>query len=362
MRAWLAADLVVVQSSIKIVSEIRPGTPAAVAIPKLRAAGFEKIGRGDGTREPADYVRTLWHDADRWDRFKNLRVELGSRPFIFRASVVITGGQVVSSGYSLVLLGGLSRELLLIANIQPAFPPEEFSNEIVVSPEYAMRRGPNRFGHNGLQITVTPKARPEQFRHAFEVRFGCVYSIKGCDSVDDLLPDAAADERLLNAKGKAFGDANPSCGEEFAYERARDYEAIYLLRLKRQIGERTDKYGWVGTREEFEIVEPLKGESSRGPISIVYETPHSETGSISNQYPEIKFGDLVLWFRNSGFFRAGRCELIPTSPRIIQVVKNVIEDQKRFGGLKPGRRGIFSDDVVLPESVIVPLPLELRRN
>jgi hypothetical protein len=100
------------------------------------------------------------------------------------------------------------------------------------SPNYRVeshRTWPDR----NLGITFIAGAPHELVRHAFDLHFGCLWSLEGCHDIRDIAPEAVEDQKTFaHAAFERLKGPEP-CPDQLLPRRVRDRDDILLLEVTR---------------------------------------------------------------------------------------------------------------------------------
>lgn len=127
-------------------------------------------------------------------------------------------------------------------------------------------------------IDFTPDAPTELVSHAFNLKLQCVWSLRGCRTANELLPEAEQDR--LRIEHAAFDRMNGpnQCPDWILPRRARDTEDILLVEVKNAGPEFVETgYGTKYRLASLRLVRVLKGKLDR-PLENVGVSPDMWVG------------------------------------------------------------------------------------
>jgi len=189
----------------------------------------------------------------------------GFRERIFAAHVDLTSGQVSGLGYRLSLstLRASNVDLGVWVSSKGDFVDRNLNADVDESPNYQVS---HYFKCPTLCMGVyfTRDASPELLRHAFGLNLRCIWSIAGCRTANQLLPDAEQDR--LEIKRAAFERMiGPNqCPDSILPRRVRDTADILLVEVKNASPKViVPDYGYRYRVASFRLLRILKGKAER---------------------------------------------------------------------------------------------------
>lgn len=158
----------------------------------------------------------------------------GFRERIFVAHVDLTSGQVSGLGYRLSLstLRASNVDLGVWVSSKGDFVDLNLAADVDESPNYQVS---HYFQCPDLCMNVyfTRDASPELLRHAFGLKLRCIWSIAGCRTSNQLLPDAEQDRLEIRRAAFERMIGPNQCPDSILPRRARDTADILLVEVKK---------------------------------------------------------------------------------------------------------------------------------
>lgn len=271
---------------------------------------------------------------------------LGLRHLSFAAAVTVLDGTVSSTQYNIepdVFLGWPVSYLVYARSAHGfwrdrGLPVPVYSNDDE-SPEY-------RFGYVAgapsrvdtyISVTYTPDASRKNVSHAFQVDLSCFWSLRGCDSVRQVVPLLWKDREAVMAATAARLSPKDPCPDRVLAGRVRSLPDLNVALLE-VVSSREVEVNHEGdiSREiatDYRLKETILGHTEGPWTDIRYRQtvpwPQSPTGSVANPigaaFP--KAGDRFLYF---GGARFDSCRIVPATHSAEAAIRTSIPAPKRI--------------------------------
>jgi hypothetical protein len=288
----------------------------AVTIPNSRLSNWIFVPRS------GDEHRTL-NSVLRW---------LGFRYWEVSASVDFSSGRVSDFGYRLILSADPSNYPgALIINVWSRTDVTErlLSWNVDESPNYIVY--PGKWPDFQTGVYFTRDAPGELLGHAFDLRLRCLWSLAGCQTADQLLPQAEQDRLGIKRAAIARVTGPDQCPLSILPRRARDAVDILLVEVK------TVSEGTAETESGYRIammrlLRVLKGKPQRPPATIVV-APEIHLGELSahnSAFDLLKPGQSLLLFAGYEPFPVDRlyvaapCEAMDGNAAAVQILERAL--------------------------------------
>jgi len=182
------------------------------------------------------------------------------------------------------------------------------------------------------RIAFTPEVTSELKRHAFDLRLRCLWGIRGCRTIDQVLPDVDEDIQGIEQASLNRLRSDNQCPERILKRRARDAKSIIVvevealkegpvcyagrahrfadLRLIRSL-----KGNWNGSLQNLGFAEELEGR---------YDPP-----VVNSAINLLKPGERMLLFSDASQFIDAPCEAM----RATQSAVNSVDRTSARGGI-----------------------------
>lgn len=159
----------------------------------------------------------------------------GFRQRIFAAHVDLTSGQVSGLGYwlSLSTLRASNADLVVWVSSKRDFVDLNLAADVDESPNYQVSHYFQCPDLLCMNVDFTRDASPELLRHAFGLKLHCIWSIAGCRTSNQLLPDAEQDRLEIRRAAFERMIGPNQCPDWILPRRARDTADILLVEVKK---------------------------------------------------------------------------------------------------------------------------------
>lgn len=174
------------------------------------------------------------------------------------------------------------------------------------------------------EVVFTPAAPPWLVQHAFDVRLNCIWSLRGCRTVTQVLPSVENDRRAIEQAALARVHSSDPCPDEILPHRARDVSDILLAEVK-SVGPELSEEGYGRYRlVDFDLLEVLKGKVHQPLHSVRFLLNTYEPGS-GREMPDpdaksIRPGARVLMFSDIG----GPCQTVEATDSALQTIRKAL--------------------------------------
>lgn len=220
---------------------------------------------------------------------------LGVRYWAFSGYVNFSSDTVSSFGYRLVLSTPraypMPGVLFVEASSRKAWDRGPLDSEVDESPDYEVS---HYFKWPALQTDVHFKrnAPVELLRHAFDLRLRCLSSLNGCETANQVLPEAEVDRlRIRQAAFERMNGPN-QCPITILPHRARDTEDILLVQVENASPTISKSEFGPYRLASFRLLRVMKGKTGR-PLDNVWVNTEI-------QIPEIKVRNSAIDLLNPG--------------------------------------------------------------
>jgi hypothetical protein len=309
------------------------------------------------TRWAPSFLFTLWPGSgftettvkDKWN-FLSLPAKvaylLGWRNLSFRAYVTVLNRTVTATGYDIepdiVIAYPLS--YFVVARSAHGFfarGPVPLHSTDDESPEYRFGAIAGEFSmlpgaDSAIAVAYTAEAPSDRISHVFQVDLSCFWSVRGCDSVRQVVPLLWKDRKAIEEATAARLTSAKPCPDRILAGRVR-----YLLDLNVALLEVVDSRSEVANYEgdrSYEIVtdyrlkEALRGHPEGPWTAIRYRQGIpwmlAPTGQIANPIrPSLpRPGDRFLYFSGATF---DSCRIVPATPSAESAVRTTVPAPRR---------------------------------
>ncbi len=320
-----------------VLSSLRIGvTPKAEVLSRL--AGF-KINENTRSKSDCDADECLWielssprladsvlHKAG-WSGHKNLYSILswwGLRIRGLAAYVNLDSGKVSSFGYQLVLSTPYPDSWPVVINARSVARLTGFVGPIAdESPDYGVSHAWKQPALN-TNVYFTRDTTPELLGHALGLQLRCVWSIAGCLTANQLLPEAEHDRlRIERAADDRMRGPN-QCPDWILPGRTRDAESILLVEVKNS-GPAfiANDDGSHFRRATFRLLRVIKGKPDPPPDNIVVASETWGGRAHNSAFDLLNPGQKLLVFlrgdRDRDTFAS--CEEVAATESAVQTVE-----------------------------------------
>lgn len=253
----------------------------------------------------------------------------GIRYWSFNGYVNFSSGTV--SGFSYRLMLSVPRAypvpgaLLVGASSRTRLGRGEIDWELDESPDYEVY---HYFKWPALHTGVyfTREAPVELVRHAFDLHLRCVWSLGGCETANQLLPEAEQDRlRIRQAALERMSGSN-QCPNRILPHRARDTEDILLVEVKNASPTISQSVAGTYRSASFRLLRVLKGEAGR-PLDNVWVTTEITLGEQAVHNSAIDLlnpGQRILLFSGASTNIDEPCEAMAGTEDAVQILEKAL--------------------------------------
>ncbi len=220
---------------------------------------------------------------------------LGVRYWTFSGYVNFSSGTVSGFGYRLMLSTPRAYPvpgvLLVAASSRKGRDRGPLDWEVDESPDYEVS---HYFKWPALRTYVyfTRNAPVELLQHAFNLHLRCLWSLKGCETANQVLPEAEGDRLKIRQAALERMNGPDQCPITILPHRARDTEDILLVQV-RNVSPTISKSEFGPYRlASFRLLRVLKGKAGR-PLDNVWVNTEV-------QGPEITAHNSAIYLLNPG--------------------------------------------------------------
>jgi hypothetical protein len=168
--------------------------------------------------------------------FHRVAYFLGYRAYQFEAFFRFQKNTLTGSGYRLIVddgsfgyPGGVVINVSAVAE-SGVYGHHYVSTERDESPEYQVGASRKFEGHS-LNVSYGPSASNELVQHAFDVKLGCLVTLRRCQEVRQILPDVWQDRISIKAAKEARLRSPEPCPQRIVRNLANNATQIYRLKV-----------------------------------------------------------------------------------------------------------------------------------
>ncbi len=254
---------------------------------------------------------------------------LGFRLRSLDAHVNLTFGRVSSLGYRLILSTpdpGYPGALMIKISSRKDLADQRLDDITDESPNYQVShyfKWPRLF----TDIDFTPDAPTELMNHAFDLKLQCVWSLRGCRTANELLPEAEQDR--LRIEHAAFDRMNGpnQCPDWILTRRARDTGDILLVEVENASSDFVvTEYGTKYRVASFRLIRVLKGNPDR-PLENIGVSPDMWIGMTKVHNSAIDLlnpGQKLLLFSGGSTNIDEPCEEVAATESALQTIERAL--------------------------------------
>ena len=252
---------------------------------------------------------------------------LGFRAGICDAEVRVRQGRVSGAGYRLAIAGAsdfFNCITISVVSVHRAPSSDVLSPVLDESPEFGIDESDAYRGRQ-LRVGFTPAAPPDLVRHAFDVHLNCVWQLRGCRAVEEILPETWDDKQVLRRLPLARLQSDDPCPNRILTRRARDVQNILLLEVRTV----TPYEGQVVA--DYRLTRVLKGAADRVPLRMHHQCrmgTHVGEAIIPNPaIPLLRPGARVLMFWENDRlvnWELTPCEVVAATPEALRAVEKAL--------------------------------------
>jgi len=288
----------------------------AVAIPNSRLSDWIFVPTFNDEHRTINSVMRWW----------------GFRIWDVSASVDFTSGTVSDLGYRLTVSkdrsdypGAVMVNVWSRADVTEKF----FSWDVDESPNYIVYPGKWADDQRGIYFTRDTPAG--LLGHAFDVRLRCLWSLAGCRTVRQLLPQAEPDRLAIERAAIVRLTGHNQCPLSILPRRARDAVDILLVEVK-TVGAATAETE-IGCRiATIRLLRVLKGKSQQPPakIAVAPEIQMGEVSAHNSAFDLLKPSQRLLLFAGYQPFPVDRayiaapCEAMDGTDAAVQTIETAL--------------------------------------
>lgn len=252
---------------------------------------------------------------------------LGFRAGLCEAEVRVRQGRVSGAGYRLTIAGPsdfFNGITISVVSVRRAPSSDVLRPVLDESPEFAIDESDAYRGRQ-LHVGFTPAAPPGLVRHAFDVHLNCVWRLRGCRAVEEILPETWDDKQVLRRLPLARLQSDDPCPNRILARRARDVQDILLLEVRTV----TPYEGQVVA--DYRLTRVLKGAADRVPQRMHHpRSMGTYVGEAIIPNPAIRLlrpGARVLMFWDNDRlvnWELTPCEVVAATPEALRTVEKAL--------------------------------------
>lgn len=205
------------------------------------------------------------------ERLDSLLTWWGFRNWLLDAEVEIRADKVSHLRYTLGVSaprrGNLGGVLVSVSSTQQLGDRPDW--DLDESPDYQVSY--MKFPTFTRRVQFTERAPVTLVHHAFDVHVGCLWSLLGCETASQLLPEAERDWLAIKQAGIDRAIGPDQCPVRILPHRARDIEDILLVKVT-SADLTPNYYGTVYWTANFQLLRVLKGKPARPLVDVRVET------------------------------------------------------------------------------------------
>jgi hypothetical protein len=168
--------------------------------------------------------------------------------------------------------------LLVEASSRKGFDDGRLTPEVDESPDYGVSHY-SKWPALQTDVYFTRNAPVELLRDAFNLHLRCLWSLRGCETVNQVLPEAEVDRLTIKQKALERMNGPNQCPITILPRRARDTEDILLLQVK-NVSQTISKSEFGPYRlASFRLLRVLKGKAGRPLDNIWVNTEINISGT-----------------------------------------------------------------------------------
>ncbi len=243
---------------------------------------------------------------------------LGYRAYQFEAFFQFQKNTLTKSGYQLIVDDGSTGypgalPVNVSARAEHGIAIHQYvSSERDENPEYQV--GANRkFEGHALNVSYSPAASSELIHHAFDLKLGCLVTLRGCQEVRQILPDVWQDQVNIKSATEARLRSSEPCPPRIVRNLAKNATHIYKLKV---VG--MNKSGKTDNRDSsneatFSLIEVLKEVfDQRSNTQESIEKPNFRSLPIPDTANSwMSKGQSVILFYESDHYWNSSCAIVP---------------------------------------------------
>jgi hypothetical protein len=271
---------------------------------------------------------------------------LGWRNLSFRAYATVLNGTVSNAGYNLepdVVLSYPLSFFVVARSVHGFFArrPVPVHSTDDESPEYRFGAVAGEFSiltgaDSAIAVAYTTEAPSDRISHAFQVDLSCFWSIRGCDSVRQVVPLLWKDRKAIEEATAARLTSAKPCPDRIIAGRVR-YLLDLNVALLEVVDSRSDVVNYEGDRSyeivtDYRLKEALRGHPEGPWTAIRYRQGIpwmlAPKGQIANPIrPSLpRPGDRFLYFSGATF---DSCRIVPATPSAESAVRTAVPAPRR---------------------------------
>ncbi|HET6175633.1 MAG TPA: hypothetical protein VFE61_01795 [Candidatus Sulfotelmatobacter sp.] len=306
---------------LRVVKDANRGSGGAgdewfsVAIPNSRLSEWVLLPTGQAGHETLFSVLSCW----------------GIRYWGLTADVGFNSGKVSDVGYRLmlstprpgspgaVMIGASSRENLLYGRPELSWDTDESPNYSV----YHYFKWPDL----NTKVYFTRDALPDVVKHAFDLHLGCLWSLAGCETANQLLPGPEQDRLAIERAAIDRLKSPDQCPDRILPGRARDVEDILLVEVKNASPAAAHFDGGSEYRSaNFRLLRVLKGKPGRplDNIGVTRDVSMGELYAHNSAFDLLIPGQRLLLFSGRSLFIDEPCEAMAGSDRAVRTIERAL--------------------------------------
>jgi hypothetical protein len=293
-----------------------------------------------------------WPTTDnKWKRLgllSKMAYLLGWRYLSFGASVTVLNGTVSSTYYELApdVFFGWPASNFVVARSTHAFWAERrrpipvrsagdespFFRFGIVSGQFSWLSGPD----SSIGVAYTPDAPHDLVSHVFQVDLTCFWGLRGCDSVQQVVPLLWKDRTAIEQTAAARLRFDNPCPDRVLAGRVRTLLDLKVALLE-VVKSRSETFNEEGVPDEFLVIDFRLVESIRGESSGQWTNFRFRETIPSPSYPRAQLmnplvlnpkpGERFLYFTGANF---DSCRIVPATSSAEAIVRSTTPAPRRI--------------------------------
>lgn len=257
----------------------------------------------------------------------------GFRYWDLIASVDFTSGKVSQFSYRLLLSpkpsSFIGDAILIAVSSRDELAERQLSWDVDESPNYFVYHG-SKWTDLYTGVYFTRDAPRELAGHAFDLHLDCLWSLVGCRTANDLLPQAERDRvEIRRAALERLNGPNP-CPLRILQRRARDTEDILLVEVKNASPKINESEFGAYRLASFRLLRVLKGKAER-PLDSVWVNAEIQIGGMTARNSAIDLlspGERILLFSGASTNIDEPCEAMAGTEGAVNTVVQGLRGSK----------------------------------
>jgi hypothetical protein len=175
-------------------------------------------------------------------------------------------------------------------------------------------------------VYFTRNAPVDLVRHAFDLHLRCVWSVAGCETANQLLPEAEQDRlRIRQAAIERMGVPD-QCPARILSHRARDVDDILVVELKNVSPQTVQSEVGTYRLANFRLLRVLKGKPGR-PLDHVWVMTEIDVGEVKARNSALDLlspGQRILLFSGASTNIDEPCEAMAGTEDAVQTIETAL--------------------------------------